>query len=54
MGGDFILPCTCYIYDRVDTKKHKHIVGMLQWKPKAPWNKYLVQISCRLLEIWFK
>jgi hypothetical protein len=53
MGGNFILQYTCYIYDRADTKKHKHIVGMLQGKPKAPWNKYLVQISCRLFEIWF-
>jgi hypothetical protein len=36
MGGNFILQDTCYIYDRVDTNRHKHIVGMLHGKPKAP------------------
>ncbi len=36
MEGNSILQDTCYIYDRADTNRHKHIVGMLHGKPKAP------------------
>ncbi len=48
MKGNFILQDIGYNQDRVDTKWHKQFVCMLQGKPEAPWNEYLVQMFCRL------